>query len=87
VGGVWALIIHQRHAAAGKAQQNARAVLEKAKAESLRQLREARAELTDWQSRFQAADAVGAEARTFIADLETTAHTRTPYENRTVVPG
>ncbi|MFD3913597.1 hypothetical protein [Streptomyces sp. NPDC058603] len=84
VGGVWALILHNRADAARKLQETARQSLERAKQESIGTLRAARAELTDWQSRFQQADAVEAATRAMIASLATAAHASSPYEGRTV---
>ncbi|MFD5316848.1 hypothetical protein [Streptomyces sp. NPDC127098] len=84
VGAAGGLVLRGRVDRAAKALRLARELLDKAKGESLRQLTEARAELTDWQSRFQAADAVGAEVRAFIASLPTADQAPTPFEKRTV---
>ncbi|MDT0309254.1 hypothetical protein RM780_20140 [Streptomyces sp. DSM 44917] len=86
VSAVWGFVIHRQVAKAAAMQDHVRQLLARSREESLRQLSEARAELTDWQSRFQAADAVSAEVRAFLDDLPTAGNARTPFEQRTVPP-
>ncbi|WP_406279687.1 hypothetical protein [Embleya sp. NBC_00896] len=84
VGGVAATVLYSRYHSAVARQDVARRTLEAAKQESIQHLRGARAELTDWQTRFEAADRVAGELRQMIAGLATAGHAATPYEGRTV---
>jgi hypothetical protein len=84
VGGVWGLIIYNGAQAAKRNQDTARQLLENAKTESLHQLRGASAELTDWYTKFQAADRVEAQVRDLIKSLPTAAEGASPFEGRTV---
>jgi hypothetical protein len=84
VGGIWAIALHQKYQGSLKAQDDARKELGRWKQESLTQLRAAGAELTDWGSRFQQADARADEARAFITALDEAGHSATPFERRTI---
>ncbi|MEU5000824.1 hypothetical protein [Streptomyces sp. NPDC021622] len=84
-GGIWGLVIHNRARAAARNQEAARALLQRAKQDSLRQLRAASAELTDWQTKFRDEDAVEARCRELIKSLETAVRGGgSPFEGRTV---
>ena len=87
VGGIYAFRINQQYQQSVKAQAQARELLAQWKQESLTQLRAASAELTDWSSRFQDADAAAEDVRSFVGALEAATHSATPYERRTVHAG
>jgi hypothetical protein len=87
VAGIWGLRLYQQYEQSIKAQAQARELLANWKQESLTQLRAAGAELTDWGSRFSAADGKAEEARSFIASLDTAGHGATTYETRTIHTG
>jgi len=84
VGGVWGLILHNGAQAAGRLQANARQILESAKLESLHHLRAASAELTDWNGKLRAADAVEPRCRELIQSLATATQAGSPFDGRTV---
>src|SRR5262249_38444295 len=81
---VWGLILRNQAQTAARAQAAARELLERAKTESLHQLRGASAELTDWYEKFTAADRVEAKVRELIATLPTAGGAASPCEGRTV---
>lgn len=85
--GIWAAILYSQAQAAAKRQEEARALLGRARHDSITQLRAARAELTDWEVEFQTADAHEPRTRAMIADLATAVQAATPYERRAVSPG
>lgn len=87
VGGVFAFRLNQQYQQSLKAQAQAREMLAQWKQDSLTQLRAASAELTDWSSRFQEADAKADDVRRFIGSLDAAGHTATPYERRAVHVG
>lgn len=84
LAGIYGFVINRDYQKCLKNQQEARRLLATWKDESLRQLRAASAELTDWGSRFQDADQKADDVRTFITSLETATHGATPYERRPV---
>ena len=84
VGGVWAFVLNQRYQAGLKAVAAGKEILQKAKQDSVTQLRAAGAELTDWTSRFRHADAVEPHVHTMIGSLGTAGHGGTPFEQRSV---
>ncbi|MFF7747908.1 hypothetical protein ACFZCP_01395 [Streptomyces sp. NPDC007971] len=81
---VWGLILRNQAQTAARAQAAARELLERARTESLHQLRGASAELTDWYEKFTAADRVEAKVRELIATLPTAGGGASPFEGRTV---
>ncbi|HZN74169.1 MAG TPA: hypothetical protein VFC00_21075 [Micromonosporaceae bacterium] len=83
-GGVWAAVLYSQHQTALKRQAEARSYIEQSKEESLRQLRAAGAELTDWSSRYAYADAQEAGVREMIGNLATAGKAASPYERRTI---
>jgi hypothetical protein len=85
-GGIWALVLHNQAQAAAKQQAEARALLDRARHDSITQLRAARAELADWEHAFQTADAQEPQTRVMIARLGTAVQAATPYERRAVAP-
>ncbi|MEH0631898.1 hypothetical protein [Streptomyces bottropensis] len=87
VGGIWGVVLYNRADAARTAQEQARELLGRHMRETLDRLRGAHAELTDWQQQYWAADFVEAEARQFIASLNTAAHAPSPFEGRVVGAG
>ncbi|MFE7766913.1 hypothetical protein [Streptomyces sp. NPDC057438] len=84
VGGIWGIVLHNRADAARTAQEQARELLSRHMTEAIGRLRGAHAELTDWQQQYWAADFVEAEARTFIASLNTATGAPSPFEGRVV---
>ncbi|MGW6690605.1 hypothetical protein [Streptomyces sp. NPDC054961] len=84
--GVWTLIIAQGRRAALERQRYAQGVLDRSKADSLRQLRAAGAELVDFESRFRRADAEEADVRRMIDGLAGAGHGNSPFEGRVVRP-
>jgi hypothetical protein len=84
VGGVWGLVLRSGAQAAGRLQGNARKILEQAKLESVHHLRAASAELTDWNGKLRAADAVEPQCRELIKSLGAATHGASPFEGRTV---
>nr|WP_202499570.1 hypothetical protein [Streptomyces sp. SID5476] len=87
VGGIWGVVLYNRADAARTAQEQAHELLGRHMRETLDRLRGAHAELTDWQQQYWAADFVEAEARQFIASLNTAAHAPSPFEGRVVGAG
>ncbi|MFF5363645.1 hypothetical protein ACFY4I_30305 [Streptomyces scabiei] len=87
VGGIWGIVLHNRADAARTAQEQARELLSRHMTEAIGRLRGAHAELTDWQQQYWAADFVEAEARTFIASLNTATGAPSPFEGRVVGAG
>jgi hypothetical protein len=85
--GIWVGVLYSQSLAAAKRQDEARAVLERAKQNSLQQLRGAGAEVVDWTSAFQQADRREPAVRELIADLATAGSSATPYERRVVGDG
>jgi hypothetical protein len=83
-GGIWALILANQRSTAQQRQQEAYNFLARVKAESIRQLRAASGELTDWRAEFAAADALEPKVRQMIESLPTYAHAPQPYERRGV---
>ncbi len=81
---VWGLILRNQAQTAARAQAAARELLERARTESLHQLRGASAELTDWYEKFTAADRAEAKVRELIATLPTAGGAASPFEGRTV---
>ncbi|MFE2098944.1 hypothetical protein [Streptomyces sp. NPDC059468] len=81
---VWGLVLRNQAQTAARAQAAARELLDRAKTESLHQLRAASAELTDWYEKFTAADRTEAEVRELIATLPTAGGGASPFEGRTV---
>ncbi|MFF5028374.1 hypothetical protein ACFY2J_29770 [Streptomyces collinus] len=84
VGLVWGLVLRGQAQTAARAQAAARDLLERAKTESLHQLRAASAELTDWYDKFTTADKTEAKVRSLIATLPTAGGAPSPFEGRTV---
>jgi hypothetical protein len=82
--GVTAIVLYTQWQAALKRQQDARAFVERAKADSIRQLRAANAELVDWTALFREADSGETRVRTLIEDLRTAGQVHSPHERRTV---
>jgi hypothetical protein len=85
-GGATALVIWQRFEAAERVRRQAEDTLGSAKDDSLAQLRQAGADLTDWTTRYTAADGREVEVRTMFAALKQAGHTATPFEQRAVTP-
>jgi hypothetical protein len=83
-GGVWALVIYVRHESSRTAVAKAEHWLAEAQSESLGQLRDAAAQLTDWQTEFEAADAKEAEVRAVLDRLAVGGSAPTPYERRPI---
>ncbi|MET8683784.1 hypothetical protein ABZV77_06170 [Streptomyces sp. NPDC004732] len=84
-GGIWGMVLHNRAQAVRRNQEATRVFLERARDESLRQLRAASAELVDWHEKFRSDDAVEARCRELIKSLETAVHHGgSPFEGRTV---
>ncbi|GGO34825.1 hypothetical protein [Streptomyces lasiicapitis] len=87
-GAVWGLFIRNGLRAARRVQDGAREHLGRNKQQSVLQLRTAAAELTDWNEKFRAADAVEARGRDLIKSLENEVHGGgSPFEGRTVRAG
>ncbi|GAA2244694.1 hypothetical protein GCM10010430_28170 [Kitasatospora cystarginea] len=84
---IWGGMIYLRSEAARKAVESTRQLLERARNDSLHQLRGAAAELTDWQSAYREADQVEPATREFIASLATAVHAQSPFDGRAVRPG
>jgi hypothetical protein len=85
--GVWGLVLWSRSQAALRRQQEARDLLERAKQDSLQQLRGAGAEVVDWSAAFRQADSREPAVRALIADLATAGSAATPYERRVADAG
>jgi hypothetical protein len=85
VGGIWALVIRNRHQKSEVAVASAEAALQGAKKESLHALAAARSELDDWQREYRDQDANAAKVHTLIDDFRGTQGSATSaYERRTV---
>lgn len=84
VGGIWAAVIYSRYDSARKAQKQAAQLIAQAKQESIAELRGAGAELTDWASRYRAADGEEPRTRQLIASIATAAHGGSHYDGRLV---
>lgn len=80
--GIWGLVLWTRSQAAAARQQEARNLLERAKQDSLQQLRGAGAEVVDWSAAFRQADSREPAVRALIADLATAGNAASPYERR-----
>ncbi|MFF4573357.1 hypothetical protein [Streptomyces sp. NPDC001410] len=81
---VWGLVLRNQAQTAARAQAAARELLDRAKTDSLHQLRSASAELTDWYEKFTTADQTEAKVRELIATLPTAGGGASPFEGRTV---
>lgn len=81
-GGIWAAVLAHQSSAAEQRQREAADFLGRAKADSIRQLRAARGEFTDWQAQFAAADQLEPQLRQMIETLPTYANAPQPYERR-----
>ncbi|MEU2656009.1 hypothetical protein ABZ615_11855 [Streptomyces sp. NPDC007325] len=86
VGGIWSLFLARGQRGARERQRYARNVLDSAQQESLVQLRAAGAELVDYESRFQRADAQEQAVRDMIDGLSDTGAGASPFEARVVRP-
>lgn len=86
-GGIWALVLYNQSQAAVRRQQEAQAFVDRARTESLAQLRAAGAELTDWSSQFRHADGFEPRVREMIADLARAGHASQPFERRGIHAG
>lgn len=82
MGGIWALVIWNRYKTAERNRAQAERVLAEYKQESVVKLREAAAQLTDWGSRYKAADGRADEVRQFIDGLAQSGHAAITYERR-----
>jgi hypothetical protein len=87
VGGVWGLFLWNQSQAAAKRQAAVRDLLEKAKQDSLQQLRGAGAEVVDWTTAFKRADGREREVRALMADLAQAGTPAAPYERRVADAG
>jgi hypothetical protein len=87
VGGVWGLFLYHQSQAAEKRQQDVRNLLERAKQNSLQQLRGAGAEVVDWSNSFKQADGRETAVRALIADLAKSGSPTQPYERRVAGTG
>jgi hypothetical protein len=83
-GGIWTAVLYGQYQTALKNQSQAREYIQQSKQESLRQLRAAGAEITDWGSSYQQADAQETGVREMIADLANAGKAASPYERRSV---
>jgi hypothetical protein len=83
-GGIIAAVLYGRWQSTLKRQSEARAAIDGAKQDSIRQLRAAGAELVDWTSTFRAADGMENQVRELIADLGRAGQAGSPYERRSV---
>ncbi|MFJ3876182.1 hypothetical protein ACIPW5_01830 [Streptomyces sp. NPDC090077] len=86
-GGIAWLVIHGQAARCRRVQEDARRVLDEARAESLRDLVATRAELSAWNQAYVDADAVEERVRELIASLDTATEGNSPFTGRTVTPG
>jgi hypothetical protein len=85
--GIWGGVLYAQSQKAAKVQEDMRNFLEKAKQDSIQQLRAAAAEVIDWTTAFQQADRQESAVRALIADLATAGSSATPYERRVVADG
>jgi hypothetical protein len=83
-GGAWAYKINRDKKASEANHAQAVQVLERAKTDSVAQLRGAGAELTDWTSRYAAADARDVEVQQLLTDFGRSAEGGNPFERRVV---
>lgn len=83
-GGVWAMVLNNQAQTAANRRQEAFDFIERAKDDSIRQLRGAAAERTDWMAAFTAADSREPAVRALIADLALAASGPHRYEQRVV---
>ncbi|HST86657.1 MAG TPA: hypothetical protein VLL08_33270 [Kineosporiaceae bacterium] len=81
-GAIWGGLIWMEGEQVEKTGLQAEAALKKAKAESLRQLRQAGAELTDWSTRFQTEDRKETDVRSMFDDLRRAGGGVQPFEQR-----
>ncbi|WP_422733407.1 hypothetical protein ACN26Y_21590 [Micromonospora sp. WMMD558] len=81
-GLVWGLVLKSQADNAAAEQEKARARVAEAKKTSLVTLRATGAELTDWTSRFSAADGKETEVKVLIADLATAGAPSSRHERR-----
>jgi hypothetical protein len=86
VGAIWAFVLYRQYQQSLVAQQQAAQMLAHWKQESITQLRNASAEVTEWTVRFGKAHAQAQEAQAFIASLETATSSTTRFERRTIDP-
>ncbi|MDY7083600.1 MAG: hypothetical protein SYR96_00700 [Actinomycetota bacterium] len=86
-GGIWALVLWSQAQAAATRQEEVRALLARAKQDSLQQLRGAGAEVVDWSNAFRQADGRESEVRALIADLGRAGSPASPYERRVADSG
>ncbi|WP_327711247.1 hypothetical protein OG912_24475 [Streptomyces sp. NBC_00464] len=84
VGLGWGLRMYLHARAALRLQQQARELLGHAKADSLLRLRATSAELSDWNARYEAEDAVETACAELIAALGTTTDNGSPFGGRVV---
>jgi hypothetical protein len=87
VGGIWGLFLWNQAQAAAKRQAAVQDLLERAKQDSLQQLRGAGAEVVDWSNAFKRADCHEPEVRALIADLARAGTPAAPYERRVADAG
>ncbi|MET7806638.1 hypothetical protein [Micromonospora chersina] len=79
---VWGLVLKSQADTAAAEQEKARKRIAEGRKTSLSALRAAGVELTDWTSRFVAADGKEAQVKSLIADLATAGTPGSPYERR-----
>jgi hypothetical protein len=79
---VLGFVLWQRFEAMEKLRRQAEKTLTAAKNDSLAQLREAGAELTDWTSRFRTADAQEGQVVQLLDALKLAGHAATPFDQR-----
>lgn len=85
VGGIWALVIRNRHQKSESVVASAQAALNGAKKQSLHALAAARSELDDWQREYRDQDSNASKVHTLIDDFRGTQGSATSaYERRTV---
>ncbi|MDG4762718.1 hypothetical protein O7632_01095 [Solwaraspora sp. WMMD406] len=84
--GVGAAIVYGKADAAARRQQEARELVERARHDSIVQLRAAGAELVDWNTAFREADSGEQQVRAMIADFAAAGQASAPYERRVARP-
>ncbi|MFI5889764.1 hypothetical protein ACIA5D_06545 [Actinoplanes sp. NPDC051513] len=87
VGGGWGLFLWSQAQSAAARQEEVRNLLQRAKQDSLQQLRGAGAEVVDWSNTFKQADGREPEVRALIADLARAGNAASPYERRVADAG
>ncbi|HTJ32165.1 MAG TPA: hypothetical protein VL738_02950 [Dactylosporangium sp.] len=87
VGGAWFGALYLQSQQIEQRRRELITYIERAKHDSILQLRGASAELTDWMSRYQAADRLEPDVMALIADLGQAANAATPYTRRDVTGG